>query len=106
MTTEIAYLENDETIYLNNLVDANGAPINSATVSLTIFTLDDSEVVGDTWPAPMAYVSGSAGQYEYDRVAANVSLALNVDYKAKVKVVAGAFNMVLWKYFQAAERLG
>jgi hypothetical protein len=45
------------------LVDELEAPINGADVTVTLLHQDGTEVVGQTWPISMNYVSASDGQY-------------------------------------------
>lgn len=45
------------------LVDELDAPINGATVAVTLYHSDGIEVSGQVWPATMNYVASSDGQY-------------------------------------------
>ena len=59
-----AYLNSDNVITLNGLIDAvDSSYQNTATVQVTLTDYNGNEVTGETWPLTMNYVSASNGDY-------------------------------------------
>ena len=59
------FVSNSHTVDLKGLKDfPTDAYINDATVTVTLVDAAGTEVAGQTWPATMAYVSASAGEYQ------------------------------------------
>ncbi|MBW1672139.1 MAG: hypothetical protein JRJ45_00585 [Deltaproteobacteria bacterium] len=50
-----------QAIITNPLVDP--IYVNDATVTVTVYDSADAEVVGETWPLTLAYVTDSDGEY-------------------------------------------
>ena len=94
----IIHIDNDTQVTLEGLrVADQTTPINDATVVITLVerdTLDD--VLGQTWPVTMNYVSGTDGNYR-----AVLSNALVLDpkkqYTAVVDVDAGEGLIGSWR---------
>ena len=63
-SVEIYYVGNDNVIVLDELTNsATAAYINDATVTVTVKDSAGVNVVGETWPLAMGYVSASNGKY-------------------------------------------
>lgn len=61
------------------LIDEDDAPINDATVDVTLKDADGNEIAGETWPIAMNYVSTSDGRYT-----ATLTHELEVEVNASV----------------------
>lgn len=99
--TDIIYKANDNLIEAIGVKNAaSGEFINDASAEVTLVDESDVEVVGDTWPKTLNYVSGSNGDY---RATLIDTLTLNADsrYTAKLTVDGGPglmsrFELPLW----------
>lgn len=61
---DLFYCLNDNLIELDGLTnEATGAYVNDATVNCTLKDTAGVDIVGETWPLLMGYVSGSNGKY-------------------------------------------
>lgn len=66
MTTHLVlYLETSNVIEHKVFDRASQRPVNSATVTASLFDSDGNEVGGAEWPATLVYQPGSRGVYRY-----------------------------------------
>lgn len=88
MSTAIAYVANTNVLTLTGLVsEDDGAPLNSATVTVTIKDAADSSIAGESWPVTMDYVDESEGNYRA-LISSAAALVAGAKYKAIVDVNA------------------
>ena len=105
MASDIIYIDNDSLVFLDGLVDKDGAFINNGTVTVTLQKLDGSAVGGVSWPLALPYVAGSNGKYE-ETIDKAVAVALNTEYKLKFVVVVNVIgDGVFWKDLSARRRV-
>lgn len=92
----IIYIINDNVIELTGLQNAvDEAYQNTATVTVTVKDADDVDVVGETWPLTMNYVSGSNGDYRAN-LADTLTLVDGSRYYATVTADAGVNGLATW----------
>lgn len=92
----IIYLTNDNVIELTGLQNAvDDAYQNSATVTVTIKDANGTNVVGETWPLVMAYVSASDGDYRAN-LRDTLTLVDGARYYATVTADAGVNGLATW----------
>lgn len=102
----IIYKDNDNTIKLMSLVNGDtGAYINDATVAVTLKDVNGSNVVGETWPLTMSYVTGSNGQYKAT-LKDTLTLTANDRYTAYITAVSGTANLEIELPCTARDRIG
>jgi hypothetical protein len=98
------FVANTNVLELDGLQDAIAQTyINAATVTVTVKDAAGSPVVGQTWPATMAYVTSSNGKYrcELDNT---LELEARTVYYAHIQV-EDAGRTAFWKFlFKAQER--
>lgn len=94
-TQTIIYLS-DNIIQLTGLADSAGDYQNSATVTVTLTDRAGTEVVGETWPLTMVYVTSSDGNYKAT-LKDTLTLTRNVKYVAKVSANAGDGKQRYWE---------
>lgn len=68
---------------------------NAATVQVTITDSDGDEVVGETWPKTMPYVSGSDGNYRVT-LASSLLTDLDNNYSAVITADDGGGSNAQW----------
>lgn len=94
---EGVYVENDNVITLVGLKNkVSGDWINNATVTVTLYDENDAEVSGQSWPASLAYVSASNGNYRAT-LEDVLNLLPNVEYTAIVTADGGPGLKGVWK---------
>ena len=81
------YYEGSTGILEVALEDEEGAPINDATVNITLYHGDETEVAGAVWPQPMNYVASSDGVYTL-----TITADLDVEINEILKLVGIAVN--------------
>lgn len=102
MTALVANTNNLELLGLQNA--SNGAYVNDATISVTVKDASGIDVVGETWPIPMNYVSGSDGDYRCVLID-TLSFNSGMTYTANISVNAGSNRIAFWEYdFKALTR--
>jgi hypothetical protein len=95
-TITLLYIGNDNILEVCHVrQELTGDFLNSATVSVTLFDEDGTEVTGDTWPKPMPYVDSSKGVYRA-LLPASLDLLPNGRYVAEINVDAGAGLLGQW----------
>jgi len=100
---DVAFRLNDNRLRFT-VTDQAGAAINDATFELTDIYDDCGETVGGmTFPAALAYVAGSAGEYEVTLIAA-LALVDSMEYHATVAGVANGYTVRLDYPFIARDR--
>lgn len=57
------YIDNDNGLTLEGLVDAANEPVNDAVVEATLYDESGVELSGQAWPLTLSYVLGSDGNY-------------------------------------------
>lgn len=94
----------DNVIQLDALVDqSDGNYLNAATVTVTLLKDDGTDVVGDTWPLTMNYVTSSNGRYTATLID-SLTLVPNRRYIARVTADAGAGKLRTWYHSVHAVR--
>lgn len=98
-TIPIYYYLNDNTIELDGLINnITEAYINDATVTVTLIDSNSGdEIVGETWPLAMGYVSASNGKYRAN-LASTLTVTVGQKLKAKINVDAGANGTAYWEF--------
>jgi hypothetical protein len=93
---------NDHVLELRGLKnEVTGAPLTSATVSVTLVDSTGAQVTGDTWPKTMSHVAG--GTYRCTLVY-GLALVLDGRYTAQITADAGPGLRALWDLFVARDR--
>lgn len=94
--TEI-YYGNDMVLDLADLTsETTGLNVNSASVTVTLVDAAGANVVGDSWPKAMIYVTGSNGIYRTSLLD-TLSLTIGARYKAKISANAGTNLQGFWE---------
>lgn len=100
----VYYIGNDNIIELDGLKnDLTGAPLDAATVTVTLTDAHGAEVGGDTWPRTLAHVPGSRGLYRAI-LPHTLALAENQRATATVTVDAGDGLRAQWALECVARR--
>lgn len=102
-----AFLANSNILDLLSLTNhITAAPINGATVTVTVKDSTGAEVSGQVWPATMSYVAASSGDYRAI-LSEDVAFVANKNYRAFVDADAGPGLVGHWEFpFQAKIRTG
>ncbi len=85
----LVYLYLSSNVFSAYVTDENGTAVPGATVTMTLLTSADVEVVGETWPATM--VEDDPGYYKFTP-AYDIQVNPNKTYKAEIKVTSGALH--------------
>lgn len=102
MTAFVANTNNLDLIGLRNA--ATGTYVNDADVTVTVRDKAGSEVLGETWPLTMDYVTGSQGDYR-GVISHETALAAGQWYTAEITANADGASVAFWDFeFQAATR--
>ena len=85
--------------------NATGLTLNAATVTATVKTQGGTPVPGAAWPVTLAYVAGSAGDYEAV-LPAGLAVSAGREYTAEIKATnAGVTGF--WSFaFSVVNRTG
>lgn len=92
----------DTTVIQEVLTDEDGDPVNSATVTVTIFDCETGEeIIDESWPVALDYVAASDGIYRktFDPF---TSLVDGQQYKVVTLAVDGAVQTPCTKQIKAA----
>lgn len=82
----ILLIGNNNTLVLNGLRNADADEfINSAAVLATLKDLNDSDVIGQTWPVVLSYIPYSQGNY---RAILNSDINVSHDQHYKLTITA------------------
>lgn len=91
------YLLNDNILQLEGLQNyATGDYLTSATVTVTLVDSDGVDVVGETWPLTMIYVSGTDATYRCT-LSDSLSLTKWSRYRAQITADAGSGLRGYWE---------
>lgn len=85
----VMYLDTSNVIEHKVLDRVNQRPVNSATVTAHLRNAAGADVVGETWPVTLSYVSGSRGVYRYF-TSPTMDLTDNGEYELTVVADDGA----------------
>lgn len=101
-----AFLSNTNVLDLIGLKHAiENTFINDASVTVTITDEAGVPVVGQTWPATMAYLAGSDGNYRAFINASVVFIARD-NYYAQISATDTSSRVGFWKYlFKPQDRV-
>jgi hypothetical protein len=92
----IIYIANDNVLELTGLQNSvSDAYQNSATVTVTVTDSAGTDVVGETWPVTLVYVSGSNGDYRAN-LTDSLVLTDGSKYAATITADAGANGLATW----------
>lgn len=95
--TQILWIGNDNLVELQGFrAAADGAYLNGAAVTITLLDAAGEEVAGETWPKPMAYVTGSNGTYRAT-LASGLTLTEHANYTAVVSANGGSGKVGNWR---------
>ncbi len=95
-TSQVLFKLNDMVLELQGLKDVVAdAFINDATVTVTLVDKDGTQVVGETWPLTMTYVSASDGIYRAT-LKDTLTVTLGEIYIAQVSANGGAGLQGRW----------
>ena len=97
---ELMFLGNDTIVILENLVDSDGATVDSATVEATLFDANNLPVTGQTWPLPLPFVSSGKYQAQLDKA---VNILENQQYEMRYTVVNGVDDSQFIKKINAVK---
>lgn len=93
MMSDVILMNSDNIIKVVSLKDGEtGAYINDATVSVTLKDSSAVDVVGETWPLTMSYVTGSDGQYKATLID-TLTLTQDAEYTEIVTIVSGVLDL-------------
>ena len=101
------YISNDNLLEVRSLYDEGAdAYVNDATVTVTLEDIAGTEIVGETWPLSLSYVSASNGIYQAT-LADTLTLTAGTKVVAKVTADGGAGKKGYWeKTLTVANRTG
>lgn len=97
---ELMFLENDTIVILENLVDFDGASVDSATVEATLFDSNDAKVGGQVWPLVLPNVAPGKYQEQLDKA---VNIIENMQYEMRYTVVNGSDDSQFIKKINAVK---
>lgn len=81
------FKQNDNSIVWDEMQDASGNFLNSATVTMTLKDSNSNPVTGAT-NVPLTYVSGSNGRYQ-GAISSNVGLVVGASYTLELTAFQG-----------------
>lgn len=91
------YYGNDHVLELADLTnEVTGAPINNATVTVSLVDSAGVAVTGDTFPKTMSYVTSSDGLYR-TTLLDTLNLTRNARYVAKISANGGGGLQGYWE---------
>lgn len=94
----VVYVGNTNIIEITGLKSAvEGSYVNDADVTVTVKDADDNAVSGQTWPAAMAYVAGSNGNYR-GILEDDLALVDGSQYVAVIDADAGTNRVGHWEF--------
>lgn len=94
LSQEEIFLGNDTLIVLDELTDSDGQPVDTATVTASLFDVNDTEIT--TGGLPLTLPNVSSGRYEavLDK---SVDLTENAVYELKYTAVNGQDDLECWQ---------
>lgn len=102
----VIFYNSENIIKLLNLRDGEtGSYINDASVIVSLFDVNGSNVTGETWPKTMTYVTGSNGQYK--AVLTNgLSLTEDAEYEAVITASDGTNDLEITMPLVCRKKVG
>jgi hypothetical protein len=98
----VLLIGNDQTLLVEGLQDEiTGDYINNATVTATIKDKRDVAVAGQSWPATLAYVDDSNGNYR-GNLEDGLELVQGRVYWVEITANAGSDIIAFWRFRLAA----